>query len=81
MERVKQGLLFVKYTDGNYRWFRISRRTVKNIEEYFGTLNNFRYAKCYEFTRGRKKGTGTPGAQIGFFGVNTKTGEIYSSWN
>ncbi|OQD41496.1 hypothetical protein BUL40_15575 [Croceivirga radicis] len=60
--RIKQGLMLVVYGNKEtgktgHTWFRISRRKVEDLPKVVSRLNNFYYAKIYNYKRlGKKKG-------------------------
>ena len=62
MGTISQGLVKVVYgnrVDGvsHFVWHRISRRTWRSLESYYGKQPNFYYAKVYEYKRlGKRRG-------------------------
>ena len=75
-QTIHQGVIKVTWLDGNWKWYRVTRRTFNNLVMGFKDLPNFHYAKVYAFSRK----TRLTGKQLGYFGINIKTGEFYSQW-
>ncbi|MBR10951.1 MAG: hypothetical protein CMP48_25140 [Rickettsiales bacterium] len=71
--KIKQGVVKIVWLDGNWKWYRISNRYLKDVANGFFNIPNFHYGKVYDFNRNTRK----TGRQIGHFGVNKETGELY----
>ena len=70
----RNAILRVRWSDGAFAWYRVARsRNVETLKNYFLNRPGFSYAKLYEYD----KKTKTVLSEIGFFGVNKNTGEIY----
>ena len=64
----------VTFLDGGHKWYRISKdRNLNHLAHSFMKIRSFRYAKVYAYNRKTK----VTGEQIAYFGINTKTGEVY----
>jgi hypothetical protein len=72
---ISQGLLLVVTQSNKKLWYRITRRKASSVEQYFSSVPDFKYAKCYEFDRKTRQ----TGKQLGYFGVK-ETGEWYAHW-
>lgn len=57
-----------------WKWYRVNRgRNIETVVNGFLNSPHFMYAKAYSYNRNSK----TVGHELGYFGKNEETGEIY----